>query len=91
LLASPEPDNGGGEAERDRDRHFHAADLCGTRANGPTCRHVNAIRNLRSDDSLGVDEFDVQAAIPEIFRVATVRGTPWGRQIHDPFAPKNRG
>jgi hypothetical protein len=60
LRSSPEPDNGSGEAERERDRRFHAADLCGTRANEPTCRHVDATRNLRCDDSLGVDELDSQ-------------------------------
>ena len=60
LLSSPEPDNGSGEAERERDRRFHAADLCGTRANEPTCRHVDAIRHLRCDDSLGADELDSQ-------------------------------
>jgi hypothetical protein len=60
LRSSPEPDNGSGEAERERDRRFHAADLCGTRANEPTCRHVDATRNLRCDDSLSVDELDSQ-------------------------------
>src|SRR6185295_2871693 len=61
VLASPEPDNSGGEAEREGDRHFYAAVLCATRADeAPTCRHVDAIRNLRCDDSLSLDELDSQ-------------------------------
>ena len=60
LLSTPEPDNGGAEAERERDWRSHAADLCRTRAHEPTCRHVDAIRYLRCDDSPGVDELGSQ-------------------------------
>src|SRR5689334_19293567 len=60
LLTSPEPDDGGGEAERECDRHFNAAELCGPRTDEPTCRHVGAIRNLRCEDSLRVNELDSQ-------------------------------
>ena len=60
LLSSSEPNGGGGEAERERDWRFHAAKLCGTRTDEPTCRHVGAIRHLRCNDSLGVDELESQ-------------------------------
>ena len=59
-MSSPEPDDSGGEAEGERDRHFHAADLCGPSTDARTCVDVEAIRNLRCDGSLGVDELDSQ-------------------------------
>jgi hypothetical protein len=49
-----------GEAKRERDRQFHdAAKLCSTIAHIGDAR-VGAVRHLRRDDSLGVDDLDRQ-------------------------------
>ena len=58
VASSSEPDTSGGEAERERDRNFDAAGLCVTSADALTCRQVEAIRNLRCDDALSVDDLD---------------------------------